>query len=96
LDREKEDFELNVSSAGMDKPLRHEKQFIKHTGKKISLLKKTGEVVEGVLIAYNDQCWIVDCEKKIKLPKKKAEVITERIEYLKTEIKEIKRVISFK
>jgi len=25
-----------------------------------------------VLIAYNDQCWIVDCEKKIKLPKKKS------------------------
>lgn len=96
LDREKEDFELNVSSAGMDKPLRHEKQFIKHTGKKISLLKKTGEVVEGVLIAFNDDCWVVDCEKKIKTPKKKAEVITERIEYLKTEIKEIKRVISFK
>ena len=30
LDRESVDFELNVSSAGMDRPLRHEKQFIKN------------------------------------------------------------------
>ena len=30
LNREVEDFELNVSSAGMDRPLRHEKQFHKN------------------------------------------------------------------
>lgn len=32
LDREKEDFELHVSSAGLDKPLRHINQYAKNIG----------------------------------------------------------------
>ena len=35
LDREKDDFELHVSSAGLDKPLRHINQYIKNIGRQL-------------------------------------------------------------
>ena len=35
LDRDTEDFELTVSSAGLDKPLRHINQYKKHIGRTV-------------------------------------------------------------
>jgi ribosome maturation factor RimP len=37
LDREKADFELHVSSAGLDKPFRHINQYIKNVGRTINV-----------------------------------------------------------
>jgi ribosome maturation factor RimP len=37
LDREEEDFELNVSSAGLDIPLKDKRQFPKHIGGRLQL-----------------------------------------------------------
>ncbi|MFM7595006.1 MAG: ribosome assembly cofactor RimP [Flavobacteriales bacterium] len=96
LDRETVDFELNVSSAGMDRPLRHEKQFIKNTGRLLTFLKTDGVQVEGVLSAFNAEGFVVTVERKVKNEKNKNVIIQEECTLLKSEIKEIKRVISFK
>ena len=37
LDREEEDFELNVSSAGLDLPLRKKRQYLKYIGKLLKI-----------------------------------------------------------
>jgi len=90
------DFELNVSSAGMDRPLRHEKQFIKNTGRLLTFLKTDGVQVEGVLKSFNSDGFLVTVERKIKNEKNKNVSIQEELSLSKKEIKEIKRVISFK
>lgn len=96
LDREQEDFELNVSSAGMDRPLRHVKQFIKNTGRKISVLKTNGELIEATLSKYEDDHFVLSVEKIVKNEKNKKISLVEELTLERKEIKEIKRVISFK
>lgn len=96
LDREQEDFELNVSSAGMDRPLRHVKQFIKNTGRKISVLKTNGELIEATLSKYEDDRFVLSVEKIVKNEKNKKISLVEELTLERKEIKEIKRVISFK
>jgi ribosome maturation factor RimP len=90
------DFELNVSSAGMDRPLRHEKQFIKNTGRLLTFLKTDGVQVEGVLKSFHPGGFVVTVERKVKNEKNKNVIIEEELTLSANEIKEIKRVISFK
>ena len=45
LDREKADFELHVSSAGLDKPFRHINQYIKNVGRTINVQTKDNRTI---------------------------------------------------
>ena len=96
LDRDTVDFELNVSSAGMDRPLRHEKQFVKNTGRVLSFLKNDGKLIEGKLIRFDESQFVVSAERKVKNDKNKNVLVVEEMAILRDELKEIKRVISFK
>ena len=96
LDREQEDFELNVSSAGMDRPLRHIKQFVKNTGRKITVLKANGELIEATLVNYENDRFMLSVERVVKNEKNKKVSMVEELTLDRKEIKEIKRVISFK
>ncbi len=49
LDRDREDFALEVSSPGLDSPFRVIEQYQKNIGKRINLVKTDGEKLEGVL-----------------------------------------------
>ena len=49
LDREEEDFELNVSSAGADAPLKLPRQYRRHVGREVSVQPFEGPCVEGKL-----------------------------------------------
>ncbi len=49
LDRDREDFALEVSSPGLDSPFRVIEQYQKNVGKRIDLVKTDGEKLEGVL-----------------------------------------------
>ncbi len=49
LDREKEDFALEVSSPGLDSPFRVIEQYQKNVGRKITLVRTDGEKLEGML-----------------------------------------------
>src|SRR5690554_5054700 len=50
LDREEQDFELSVSSAGLDRPFRVLKQYYKNIGQEVKvLLKEKNQSLEGVL-----------------------------------------------
>src|SRR5690554_3134367 len=49
LDREKQDFELQVSSAGLDKPFRVLKQYYKNIGNEVKvLLKEKNQSLEEI------------------------------------------------
>ena len=49
LDREMEDFALEVSSPGLDSPFRVIEQYQKNIDKKINLVKTDGEKLDGIL-----------------------------------------------
>ena len=97
LDREKEDFELHVSSAGLDKPLRHINQYIKNIGRNLNVVLKTGDKVGGEIIKVMDEKIILESKTMKKLDvKKRKELVTEYHELLFSDVKEAKIVVSFK
>jgi ribosome maturation factor RimP len=50
LDREVEDFSLEVSSPGATRPLKLSRQYIKHVGKDFELKLNDGSIITGTLI----------------------------------------------
>ncbi len=97
LDREEEDFELHVSSAGLDKPLRHINQYIKNIGRRVASVLNDGSKVEGEIIKINDGSMLVkDLVAKQVENKKKKVMVEEVTEVFFSHVKESKIVISFK
>lgn len=97
LDREQQDFELNVSSAGLDRPLRVLPQYIKNIGRTVKVVKIDGAKIEGTLVEVNEERIVLEKSMKEKVEgKKKKEVIVEQHELPFSNIKETKIVISFK
>ena len=97
LDREKADFELHVSSAGLDKPFRHINQYIKNVGRTINVVTKDGRTIEGEILKVADEKIILSAEEMQLLEgKKKKEKVEVIYEIMLTEIKEADIVISFK
>lgn len=95
LDREKEDFEITVSSPGLDQPLKVLKQFYKNTGRNVRVITKEGVLVRGKLIGADEQG--IKLEKFAE--KKKKQKGTNENEILNlnyTELKETKLEITFK
>lgn len=97
LDREQEDFELMVSSAGIDQPFTVEKQYQKNIGRELNVLKKDGIKLKGLLVAYQPETSIsIETEKITKNEKNKKQTIKEQITIPLQEIKESKLILSFK
>lgn len=97
LDREAQDFELHVSSAGLDKPFRVLKQYLKNVDREVDLVLKDGTKLTGILKQADDKKISLETTRTEKLEgKKKKETIVELKELPMSQIKETKIVISFK
>jgi ribosome maturation factor RimP len=57
------DFSLEISSPGLDEPLKLRRQYIKNIGRYIDVLLKNGTKREGKLIAVNDNDIVLEEEK---------------------------------
>ena len=55
LDREEQDFSLEVTSAGATTPLQMPRQFIKNIGRKLAVKTADGSKIEGDLTEADDQ-----------------------------------------
>ena len=96
LDREEQDFELHVSSAGIDRPLRVLPQYIKNIGRSVELLMADGSTLEGVLKAASATEIEIEVSRIEKIEgKKKKETIVEQVVLPLNTIKETKIVITF-
>ena len=96
LDREEQDFELHVSSAGIDRPLRVLPQYIKNIGRGVELLMADGSTLEGVLKAASATEIEIEMSRIEKIEgKKKKETIVEQVVLPLNTIKETKIVITF-
>ncbi len=75
LDREVEDFELEVSSVGVDRPLVMPRQFIKNVGREIVFTDEAGKKIKAKLIGADQRG--ITIEKQIPKKKKKDPSIQE-------------------
>jgi len=97
LDREQEDFELVVSSAGMDQPFRILRQYQRYYGRMVEVKVKGGEKVKGKLLSANEEQVELEVTEKKKIEgKKKKELVTEERVIPMDQVNETKVVISFK
>ena len=97
LDREQEDFELHVSSAGLDKGLRVYAQYQKNVGREVVVKLHENGKVEGKMIAVTPEQITVQTTRKERIEgKKKKQTIIEDVVLTMDKIKETKIVISFK
>lgn len=88
LNRDEEDFELNVSSAGADSPLKMPRQYRRHVGRELTVTTNEGEKTDGVLTEADED----GITLKTRGSKKQA---GEELKYKYNEIKTAKVVIKF-
>lgn len=66
LNRDIADFELTVSTPGLDKPFKVKEQYIKHTGKQVDIILPTGEKFMAVLNKADDEGVLISYKKNKK------------------------------
>lgn len=97
LDREDDDFELHVSSAGLDKPLRVHAQYVKNIGRGLDVKLNSKEKVTGTLMTVDEAGIVLQHEEKQTIEgKKKKELVVIENKIAFSDINEAKIVISFK
>jgi ribosome maturation factor RimP len=97
LDREVEDFELQVTSPGLSNPLKVIRQYKKNVGRGLKVRTVEEESLEGTLVEATDEGIVLEHSFKQRIEgRKKKEIITERIPLAYDRIKEAKVMISFK
>ncbi len=97
LDRDVEDFSLEVSSPGVGKPLLVKRQYFKNVGRNVAIKTMDGQKIEGQLTLANEDNIQVDFREKELVPGKKTKQWVEKQVVLTyAEIKETKITISFK
>lgn len=97
FDREVEDFELTVSSAGMDQPFKILRQYQRYLGREVELKTTEGEKWKGKLLAADESNVELEVAERKKVEgKKKKQLIIEKKTVPMEQVKETKVVISFK
>lgn len=97
LNREEEDYELEVGSAGIGQPFKVLQQYIIHIGKEVEVLAKDGKKWTGVLTDANEENFTITVQVKVK-PEgaKRPKLVEQNVTFVYDEIKYTKYLISFK
>lgn len=96
LDREQEDFALEVSSPGVGQPLKVLQQYTKILNGTIEMLLNNGLKINGILRDANQEGILVEYEAKEKPEGAKRPVkVTKTEPYAFSEIKSVKETIIF-
>jgi ribosome maturation factor RimP len=96
LDRETEDFELEVTSPGLDQPFKVSRQYEKNLGREVEVRLTDGNKVAGKLLAAtNDKIELEQTSIEKTEGKKGKQRITRVISVPMTDIRETRIVIKF-
>jgi ribosome maturation factor RimP len=96
LDRETEDFELNVMSPGLTEPLKILRQYEKYIDKDVDVVTKENKKLTGKLLSANSEGIVLETQTKEKVEGKKTKQLTiNNVPLTFNQIKETKVVISF-
>jgi len=97
LNRDEEDFELEVGSVGLTAPFKLLKQYQKNIGNEVEVLTKKGQKLYGILKDAIETHFILTVTKKIKPEGAKRKVETEEdLQFSYDEVKYTKYLIRFK
>jgi ribosome maturation factor RimP len=97
LDRETEDYELEVSSAGLTEPFKVLKQYEKNVGNEVEVLTKEGKKLSGILQSANESNFVLQIEKTEKPEGAKRKItVQQELTFLYSDIKYTKYIIRFK
>jgi ribosome maturation factor RimP len=64
LDREEQDFSLEVASAGVSSPLKNNRQYKKNIGRNLKVKTLSGEIIEAELAQANDDGIVLKWESR--------------------------------
>ncbi|KGO00080.1 hypothetical protein HR11_07740 [Porphyromonas macacae] len=97
LDRETEDFGLEVSSAGLTSPLRILRQYQNTLNEFVEVLVKGGKKEKGILKSVDELGIVLAVDRQVKLEgSKRKQTIIEDIAIKMEDILQTKRVIELK
>lgn len=77
FDRDVEDYELEVGSAGLTAPFTVWKQYDKNIGNDVEVLTKDGKKLKGVLKSAGEEEFVITISKKVKPEGAKRPVMVE-------------------
>ena len=96
LDREADDFELSVFSAGLSEPFTLVRQYKKNIGTEIEVILSNGIKILGLLNQVDEVGIDLEVTTKEKIEgSKKKELVTKVHHFEYSEIKEAKKIIKF-
>lgn len=97
LDRDEEDYELEVGSAGIGQPFKVEQQYINNIGKQVEVLATDGKKYKGELTAVDGRSFTLKTQEKQTVEGKKRPVLVDVDKaFSMDEVKYCKYVIEFK
>lgn len=97
LDREQEDFELTVMSAGIGQPLKMLRQYRKLIGRPVEVILKDGGKIVGNLTDASEDSIVVEYEERVAVEgKKRKQLVTTRRELSLDEVKSTCEYLDFK
>ncbi len=96
LNRDSEDFDIEVSSPGLGTPFKIREQYDKNIGKAVEVISKEGQKIKGILILVDDNSFSIEQEKKIKIEgKKKKQIIKEKINFAYNNVSKVRNVLKY-
>lgn len=97
LDREVEDYELEVGSAGLGQPFKVYQQYVNYVGREVEVLAADGKKYRGTLTSVSDNTFVVTVKEKVKREGAKRPVVEDVAHtFDMNEVKYTKYLISFK
>ncbi|MDR1552401.1 MAG: ribosome assembly cofactor RimP [Prevotellaceae bacterium] len=97
LNREDEDFELEVTSAGLSNPLKMLRQYQKNINRDIDIVFKNGKKLTAKLVRATTDSIDVEYEEKMIIEnKKRKQLMTKNETIMLDDVKSVKVVVSFK
>ena len=96
LDRETEDFELEVSSPGLTEPLKVMEQYRKNCGRQVDVVKCDGQKISGLLQHADDDGITLEVKAKIReAGLKRPKTVIQTVPLYFSDIKTTKVTITF-
>ena len=97
LDRDVEDYELEVGSAGIGQPFKVLQQYINHIGQEVEVLPKSGAKIKGILVSADEKGFSIKTTRKEKVEgSKRPKTVEVEMPFGHDEVKYVKYVISLK
>ena len=96
LNRDTEDFDIEVSSPGLGVPFKVTQQYEKNVGKEVEVITNDGQKHKGLLVAVNENGFSIEQERKEKINgKKKKQIIKETLSFKFEATNKVRNVLKY-